>query len=271
MSFKESMWLQYQIDSNWTTPFIFIVYNIIRPIGAALLLVAMFYVVTGGYMGGGDLAFLFVGNAFFMLISQTLFFVGWIVHDDREHYQTLKYIYISPMSYFKYLIARSAMRFLLSVFALIVLLLMGIFFKIPYDLNYLLIFAVFLVGWIFIIGAGLFLSGINMLTARHGGSVGEAAAGIFYLLSGAIFPLTVLPQWVRGVSLSLPSTYWFSLVRRAILGVESDELMHQYSTLQVIVYPLVISLVLLTISYLMFIAVDHLARKKGILDMTTTY
>lgn len=271
MSFKESMWLQYQIDANWTTPFIFIVYNIVRPMGAALLLVAMFYVVTGGYMGGGDLAFLFIGNAFFMLVSQTLFFVGWIVHDDREHYQTLKYIYISPMSYFKYLIARSAMRFLLSMFALLVLLLAGLYFRIPYDPNYVLLVAVFVVGWVFIIGAGLLLSGINMLTARHGGSVGEAAAGIFYLLSGAIFPLTVLPQWVRGVSLALPSTYWFSLVRRAMLGVENDGVMAGYSTTQVILYPLGISLLLLGISYLMFVAVDHLARKKGILDMTTTY
>ncbi len=271
MSIKSSMWLQYQIDANWTTPFVFVVYNIIRPVGASLLLIAMFYVVTGGYMGGDSLAYLYVGNAFFMLLSQTLFFIGWVVHDDREHYQTLKYVYISPMSYFKYLIGRSAMRFILSGFALLVLMIMGIFFKIPYNFDWLLLIAVFIVGWIFVIGAGLVLSGINMLTARHGGAVGEALAGIFYLLSGAIFPLVVLPVWARRFSLMLPSTYWFSLVRRAVLGFESESLMSQYSLMEVILYPLAISLLLLFLSFIMFLGVDYLTRKKGLLDMTTTY
>ncbi len=271
MSLKSSMWLQYQIDANWTRPLVFVVYNILRPVGAALLLVAMFYVVTGGYMGGGSLAYLYVGNAFFMLIAQTLFFVGWVVHDDREHYQVLKYLYISPMSYFKYLIGRTAMRFLLSGFALMVLIVLGYLLRIPYRIDWLLLVAVFLVGWAFIVGAGLLLSGINMLTARHGGAVGEALAGIFYLLSGAIFPLSILPQWVRGFSLALPSTYWFSLVRRAVLGAESEEVMAQFTTLQVVLYPMAISMVLLGLSYLSFLGVDHLTRKKGMLDMTTTY
>ena len=271
MSMRYAMWLEYQVEANWTSPVIFMLYNTLKPVGASLLLLAMYYVVTGGFLGGDALYYLYIGNAFYMLVSQTLFAVGWIIHDDREHYQTLKYLYISPMSYFKYLIGRSAMRFLLSMLPLSVLIVIGIFLQVPYDVDPPLLLLTFLLGWVFIVSAGLMLCGVNMLTARHGGSVGQAFAGIFYLLSGVIFPLEVLPGWASRFSVCLPSTYWFSLVRRSVLGGEVDSIMNEFSTGEVAVLLLVLSLVFFTISFLTYKFADFLARKKGILDMSTTY
>jgi ABC-2 type transport system permease protein len=271
MVIKSSMWLEYQIEANWTTPFIFFLYNTLKPVGRSLLLLAMYYVVTGGFLGGDALYFLYVGNAFYMLVSQTLFNVGWIVHDDREHFQVLKYLYISPMSYFVYLIGRSAMRFLLSLVPLTVLIFLGLLIHVPYRIDPLLLALTFVLGWIFIISAGLLLCGINMLTARHGESVGQAFAGIFYLLSGVIFPLHILPSWATSFSLLLPSTYWFSLVRRGVLGTEIDTIMGTYSTVEVCLLLMVLSAAFFGLSYAMYRFSDYLARKKGILDMTTTY
>ncbi len=271
MSLKYSMWLEYQIEANWTSPLIFVLYNTLKPVGASLLLLAMYYVVTGGFLGGDALYYLYVGNAFYMLVSQTLFAVGWIIHDDREHYQTLKYLYISPMSYFKYLIGRGAMRFVLSLVPLSVLIVIGIFLGVPYKVDPPLLVVTFLLGWVFVVSAGLLLCGVNLLTARHGGSVGQAFAGIFYLLSGVIFPLEVLPGWASRFSLYLPSTYWFSLVRRSVLGGEVDSIMGGFTTEKAAALLIVLSVIFFTISFLTYKFADFLARKKGILDMSTTY
>ncbi len=79
------------------------------------------------------------------ILGQVMMDIGWLVQEDREHYQTLKYIFISPSSYYVYLVGRSATRFLLSLFPVILLLVLGIFLKIPYRFNYLLlVFAVLL-------------------------------------------------------------------------------------------------------------------------------
>lgn len=271
MSMKYSMWLEYQIEANWTSPVIFILYNTLKPVGASFLLLAMYYVVTGGLLGGDALYYLYIGNAFYMLLSQTLFSVGWIIHDDREHYQTLKYLYIAPMSYFLYLMGRSAMRFVLSLLPLAVLIVIGIFLGVPYKVNVVLLGITFALGWVFIVSAGLLLCGVNMLTARHGGSVGQAFAGIFYLLSGVIFPLAVLPGWAAKASLWLPSTYWFSLVRRSVLGGEVDTIMNGFTTTEAAGMLFILSVVFFIISFSAYKLADFLARKKGMLDMTTTY
>lgn len=271
MAFKSAMWLEYQIEANWTTPVVFFLYNTLKPVGSSLLLLAMYYVVTGGFLGGDALYFLYIGNAFYMLVSQTLFNVGWIVHDDREHFQVLKYLYISPMSYFYYLIGRGAMRFLLSMVPLTVLLVLGLFLQVPYAIDPLLLLLTFILGWLFIISAGLLLCGINLLTARHGESVGQAFSSIFYLLSGVIFPLHILPSWATSFSRILPSTYWFSLVRRSVLGTEIDMIMGSYSTGEVSVLLIFLSAAFFALSYGTYRFSDYLARKKGMLDMTTTY
>jgi ABC-2 type transport system permease protein len=265
------MWLEYQIEANWTSPLVFILYNTLKPVAGSLLLLAMYYVVTGGFLQDNALYFLYIGNAFYMLVSQTLFSVGWIIHDDREHYQTIKYLYISPMSYYVYLIGRSGMRFLLSILPLVVLLGLGIIIKVPYTIDIKMLALVFVLGWVFTISAGLLLCGVNLLTARHGGSVGQAFSGVFYLFSGVIFPINALPGWAHKVSLGLPSTYWFSLVRRSVLGGEIDSVMKEFTTARVVILLLVISMIFFIISYVIYKFADYLARKKGIIDMSTTY
>jgi ABC-2 type transport system permease protein len=69
-----------------------------------------------------------------------------------------------------------------------------------------------------LLAVGLILSGLVLNMARHGMFLSEGAAGIVYLLSGAVFPLDVLPPWLRPLGLALPTTYWLEGVRRALLG-----------------------------------------------------
>ncbi|MCX8173050.1 MAG: ABC transporter permease [Thermoplasmata archaeon] len=267
---KAAMWLEFQIESNWTSPLIFAIYNILKPVGAALVLVAMFYVVVGAWTGN-SLAFMYVGNAFYMILAQTLFSIGWIVHDDREHYSTLRYLYISPTPYFRYLVGRSITRYSLSIVPMCVLLLLGLALKIEYRFNLLLLTFALILGFVFIVGTALLISGINLLTARHGGAIGEAFAGIFYLASGVVFPVALLPGWAQQIALVFPTTYWFSIIRIAVLGYESDKFMGGFSVPDLCLYLTTLSFVYFFLAYLLFRFADTLARKLGILDMSTTY
>ena len=268
---KVGMWLDYQIEANWTTPLIFFVYNIAKPVGASLLLLAMYYVVTGSVMGSDALAFLYVGNAFYMVLSGVMMELGWVVQEDREHYQTLKYIYISPSSYYSYLIGRSAMRFFLQIFPLIFLLLLGTLIKVPYKIDGTLLLFTLLFGWFFMISAGMVLNSVTLLTARYGGAIGESFAGLFYLLSGVVFPISILPWYLRNFALFLPSTYWFSLIRRSVLGKEIDPFLSPISLSLCILLLVITTIMFFSISLALYYLMNYLAKKKGTLEMITTY
>ncbi|TLZ63758.1 MAG: ABC transporter permease, partial [Methanobacteriota archaeon] len=43
-SFKWAAWLGWEMDSNWTEPWLFMVYSVIKPIAGAFILVLMYTV-----------------------------------------------------------------------------------------------------------------------------------------------------------------------------------------------------------------------------------
>jgi ABC-2 type transport system permease protein len=278
-TFKWSAWLGWQMESNWTRPFIFAIYAIVRPIAASLILVMMFYVIT--YLGDPNTAranfdFLFIGNTFFMYIAQVLFGVTWIIHDDREHYRTLKYIYISPANYFVYMLGRTLSTIMITTFAVVITLTFGaIFLEIPLnplEVNWLLFFPVFIIGLLSVIAFGLALAGISFLTAKHTMGMNEGIAGVFYLFCGVIFPLSVLPAWGISFAKLLPVTYWLDLIRTSLgAGTGVDTALAGTPVVTGIIILIISTIVFALFSIGTFKLGDHLARKKGLLDMTTAY
>ena len=47
-SFRTATWLGWQIESNWTDPFLFAVYSIVKPLAGAGILVVMYTIITRG-------------------------------------------------------------------------------------------------------------------------------------------------------------------------------------------------------------------------------
>ena len=47
-TFTSAAWLGWQIESNWTDPFLFLVYSVVKPLASASILVVMYSVITGG-------------------------------------------------------------------------------------------------------------------------------------------------------------------------------------------------------------------------------
>lgn len=119
--------------------------------------------------------------------------VSWAIIDDREHYKTLKYMYVAPIDIRFYLIGRGVARMLIGTISVTITVLFGvIFLKLPVTLagiNWPLLAATMLIGLVMLAVMGLLLAGITLMIANHVWFLGEAVAGALYVFSGAIFPL----------------------------------------------------------------------------------
>jgi len=276
--FKWSAWLGWQLESNWTDPFPFIIYSIAKPIAGALILVVMYRIIAGvgGQTDIGLFHYMYVSNAFFMFVAQVLFGITWVIHDDREHYRTLKYLYISPSNFFVYMMGRTVSKLLITASAVAITLAFGVFFLgVPIDIlsvNWLLFIFVMFIGLACVMAFGLALAGLSFLTAKHAMGMNEGVAGIFYLFCGVIFPVSILPGWGIALAKTLPITYWLELVRRTLdLGVGVDTALSGISTATSLNILIVSTIVFMVLSIGIFKLGDYVARSRGLIDMTTAY
>jgi ABC-2 type transport system permease protein len=278
-TFKWSAWLGWQMESNWTQPGIFAIYALVRPIAASLILVSMVYIITfldDPTVARTHLAFIFIGSTFFMYVSQVLWSVTWVIHDDREHFRTLKYIYISPANYFVYILGRTLSTIMITSFAVVITLTFGILIlEIPINLleiNWFLFIPVLIIGLLSIIAFGLALTGISFLTAKHTMGMNEGVAGLFYLFCGVLFQIHFLPDWGISFAKIIPVTYWLHLIRVSLgAGADIDTAMTGTSAEAGVVILIVSTICFAIFSIGTFRLGDYLARKKGYLDMTTAY
>jgi len=274
-TFKVSSWLGWQIESNWTDPFIFAIYSLVKPVAATLILVFMYLVVTRAETSSMLFSYIFVGNAFYMYVGSILFGISWAVIDDREHYETIRYIYTAPNSFLVYLVGRGVSRFLIATAGVIIVMVFGkIVLHIPiqmetFDIPFFC--ASLFVGLIGVVNLGIILAGICLVVPRHSWLMNEGVAGVVYLLCGAVFPVDVLPGWLQPVSMALPFTYWLEALRRATLGASISKKMSAVSDGTILLVLVVSTIVLSVVAYVSFQRLENLARKKGYIDRTTGY
>ncbi len=276
-SFRIAAWLGWQIESNWTDPFLFAVYSIVKPLASAAILVVMYSVITRGDFDSPVFPYIYLGNAFYMYVGAVMVGISWAVLDDREHYRTLKYIYMAPVNIPSYLIGRGVARFLTGSVAVLITIAAGVLFlHVPLDLaavNWPLLLASLAVGVVMLAMMGLILAGISLQITHHSGAIGDAVAGALYLFSGAIFPLEVLPTYLRPVGYAMPVTYWLELLRRALVGAtaRSFPTLAGWSDGQLLAMLAGLTVLLSAISLLVFRWCDHVARERGRIDQVSNY
>lgn len=69
-SFTMATWLGWQVESNWTDPFLFAVYVIIKPLASAAILVVMYAIITGGDYESPLFPYIYLGNAFYIYVAR---------------------------------------------------------------------------------------------------------------------------------------------------------------------------------------------------------
>jgi len=281
--FKQAAWLGWEMESNWTEPGLFLIYSIIKPVAGAFILVLMSFVAL--LIGSPDLergeamfAYLFVGNAFFIYVSNVLFGCFQVIQADREWYQTIRYVYMAPISFYTYIVGRAASKVLIATIATAVTLAFGVF-ALHINLtisvwNIPLFLAVMGIGLLCVVAIGLCLAGLSFLTAKHTHGLAEGIPGMFYLFCGVIFPLSVLPGWGQSVGKALPITYWLEALRHLVLpgsqmGLVDTGLAPDLTW--IIALLLVSTAFFFLLSIQLFRLTEYFARKLGLVDMMTNY
>lgn len=276
-SFFTAAWLGWKIESNWTDPFLFSVYSIIKPLAGAFILVVMYGVIAKGNFGTPIFAYLYIGNAFYRYVGDVVTGVSWAIIDDREHYKTLKYMYVAPIHIPFYLLGRGIARVATSTFSVLIIMLVGVaFLNLNFDIRLVdwpLFLVSLVIGIIMMAMLGLILAGVTLMLAQHQYSIGDAVASALYLFSGAIFPLEVLPAWLRPVGFVIPVSYWLELIRRSLVGnvAQAFPTFAGLSNLQLLGLLVGLAVIFGVISAFVFRACDLAARERGLIDLTTNY
>src|SRR5262249_14419517 len=167
-------------------PFLFAVYSLAKPLATAFILTAIYHVVAGGTIGEARFAWMYVGNAFYVFVPLGLVGVAWTVIDDRENFQVLKYVYVSPVGLFTYLAGRALTKFTLAAMSSAVLLAVGGFFlgvRYHTDPAHAALGLVALgFGVLGVFGLGLLLAGAPLVFAPPSGDLHHGVAAGLLLL-----------------------------------------------------------------------------------------
>jgi ABC-2 type transport system permease protein len=276
-TFRAAAWLGWQIESNWADPFVFAIYSIIKPLASAAILVVMYSVITNGAFENKVFPYIYLGNAFYIYVGAVMAGISWAVIDDREHYKMLKYMYVAPIHIPTYLVGRGVARFIFGSISVFITILFGVLFlKVPLilvEIQWGLFFLSLFLGIIMLIAMGLILGSFSLIIANHVWFLGEGVAGALYLFSGAIFPLEVLPEWLRPVGYAMPLTYWLELMRRSMISeiAEAFPTLAEFTNLQLVGILVGLTAVFILFAFVSFKYCDHRARELGYIDRTTNY
>jgi ABC-2 type transport system permease protein len=268
-SFRTAITLGWAVESNWADPLLFFIYTLAKPLAAALILIVMVQVITGG-RGDEILQFIIVGAALWNVVLGVMAGLVQAILEDRERYRMIKYVVVTPPSLFPFLLGRSLARVLISFVAVVLTLGVGVFFLgIVIDLTVPYLLAATVLGVLAVISLGIFMAGWCLQLRQEAWSYPEAIAGALYLVSGAIFPVDVLPSFIQPIAYAMPTTWWLEASRRGLLGHGSPGAIGDLSDGLVMVILFATTAIVVPLSLAAFAWFMRRARQAGLLDMVT--
>jgi ABC-2 type transport system permease protein len=273
--FKAATRLGWEISSNWTRPLIFVIYSVLRPLSGAFILVVMYRVISGSAPGTATyLAFLVSGVAFWSFVQYGFAGLANGMSEDRGEYRMLKYVYASPVHFYVYLLGRGLAQLASAVASTaIVLVVATIALRLPIDplrVNYPLLLGASFLALLAVIGMAM-AYGLLLLLARDSHGYGDLGASVLYVVSGAIFPISVLPGMLATIAALSPLVYWMELIRRSLLGSHAIRMFATLSDADVLLRLLVTTAATLIVAHLIFGWADRMARRRGLIDMESNW
>lgn len=283
-SFVVAARLGWALEANWTDPLLFFIYSVAKPLASALILVFMLEVI-GGPAGRSLRPFVVVGSALWTFVASGIAGLAWAILEDRERYRVLKYVYVTPSNFLVVLLGRGVARIAVGIAGVVITLIVGVLvLGVSFDVgavNWALLIGSTALGLLSIIALGILMAGVCIQTRQESWSYPEAFAGAMFLLTGAVFPLAVLPFAIQPIGLLVPLTWWIAGVREALFPGIVDSIGGAGSAFEAITghaHPstIEIGLALLVTGGLVTLAAllvfrwsDRRAKQAGLYDMTS--
>lgn len=164
-------------------------------------------------------AYLLIGSNVFMMVSGTLWNVGYWLRREQET-GTLEALYLAPTGRGSILLGISLYGMARVLFNFVVAFALGsLVFRVnPLQGDILLAIVFLLVGFIPLFGISL-LYGALILRIRAANALIQLAQWGISFLMGLFFPIAIFPAWLRFVALAFPPTWMNNGVRASLLGV----------------------------------------------------
>ncbi|HBK59452.1 MAG TPA: ABC transporter permease [Firmicutes bacterium] len=174
-----------------------------------------------GFTGTSDyFSFVMLGMFMSSYISAAFWGMGFSVQEDMT-LGVLEPNWVTPASRVSLILGRSVMMLLLTTINSIVVLAAGaVLFRVNLTGNVLAAVITMLPMLIALTGLGLGIAGV-VLSVRRAGTAIDISNWAVTQLSGATFPVSVLPRPLLAVALALPTTYGFDAVRSILLGTKT--------------------------------------------------
>ena len=272
---RTAAWLGWQVESNWADPVLFTIYVVARPLAVALILVAMYRAVRGGGAPVAAFVGFYLANAFHSYANKVVVGMGWAVFEEREEYETLKYVYASPVGMFTYLLGRSGVKFALATISTLLTLGLGWWgLGVRWEwaaVRWLPLAAAFALSLVAAVALAFLLAGWMLVLARAAFTALDGVMLALYLLCGVIFPVDLLPPPLRALSLVLPFTWWYEALRRFVLGRGTGGVLGSLGDAQVLGALALTTLAFAFAAQLGYGAFERRARRLGRLDQTTLF
>lgn len=192
----------------------------------------------------------------------------WTIFDDRNFYETLVPIYITPGSFLVKVIGRSFGIGITGIFNALFILLLGIILGANYSLKssfiyYILLFL--LTG----IGFGLILASFSLFMGEGASYLIESTISALQLISGISFAPQLLPNFLQKIAYINPFLYLIEGGRRS-LGLTSF-FIQEISSEKLIYYSFVTSVLTIIMGIITFLISEKIARKNGAFTRKTNY
>src|SRR4029077_4603009 len=162
-AFRTATGLGWQMEANWTDPFLFFIYSVAKPLSATLILVVMLDIVSGTDAPTRR-AFVVLVTALWSIVLAGIAGLAWSVLDDRERYRMLKYVYVSPSEFPVVLLGRGTARIAVGAMGAAITLAVGVVvLGVPFDplaVDWLLLVVVMALGLETIVVIGMILAAV---------------------------------------------------------------------------------------------------------------
>jgi ABC-2 type transport system permease protein len=259
-AFIERGW--YLTKRYWAWEAVWVVYNIVNAL--AVTFIAASASLIPGVKIPQDLfnqfvLYLAIGTAVWTYISVVFDSVTETVTIERWE-GTIEYTFMAPVSRLTHMLGICVYAIIHGILMTIVqLLVMGLFFHLDLaHANWGAALFLLLAGSVSLIGLGIISAILPLLFTERGAQMAYIIRAILLLVSGVYYPISVLPPWLRWMSVISPVTYLLDGLRKSIqTGAGLIELWPD-------VWPLLVSgIVLVPLGLWIFARAERYAKRTG--------
>lgn len=213
---------------------------------------------TSKAAAGGGFSFFFLGFVFITLFGTAVWGIGQSVRNEQTA-GTLEQFFLAPANRVTLIIGRWARVFLTSTFiigytTLVLYLLGGGSVQLLNPILFVFSLGLYEVG---LIGFGILMAGLTMRLKSYN-TISNLIFFGYIILTGALFPITLIPVPFRYISMAIPFTYFIDLMRHAAL--DSPTILPELTEY---IVALLLSVSMLIVGFVAFNKIEEEARARG--------